>query len=976
MKKVITSLFIIAAWVGANAQWTPTTASGKTKKSSTDDVKYYKLDINQIRKELNNAQQAGKSSTPTIINVPTIDGKIERFAVYSLPVVEESFAKRYQLGSYTGVGIDDPSAYIRFSVAPNDFQSMLYRNGKYQFIEPTDRAQSVYRVFYKTKKTADGKAFECLTHDHYDIDKLESNRDFSKSVTDFSRTSDRKFRNYRLAVSVTGEYTQYFGGVPQAAAAINATITRVNGVFEKDFAVHLTVQDLPQIIFTDPKTDPYDDASIGAKGTWNLQLQRTLTKEVGNDNYDVGHLFGRSGGGGNAGDIGNACRNPKDNNDKSSKGSGYTSPNVGGPEGDAFDIDFVAHELGHQLGANHTFAIRYEGTPVQVEPGSGSTIMGYAGITSADVQDHSDAYFNGASIQQVQNYITSQTCGTITDITHNTPPVIEPLSNYSIPKGTPFVLTAKATDAEDNDRLTYTWEQADTMSQTVTTVVGDYKYGPKFRSLSPTTNPTRYFPKLSSVLEGKLVNEQEWEAVSNIARELNFNVTVRDNSPNVQEQQTATAKMKVTVTNDGPFSIINKKVFNNTITDITWDTAKTEAAPYNVANVKVDYSIDGGNTWTVLSESTPNDGGEKYDFKTLADDAVLYVRISAIDNIFYTVKKFSISKAVECDGSPVLDLNTSNITINEATVSWEGVVNADKYSLRYKKTSDTDWTTVEVNSTSHHLTNLEENVEYELGVASVCSGTVGTYAETTFQTKKLEYCPSESKNAADGHIINVTVTNHQGTKVSNDSQGKPYSDFTEEPEAYITLEKGSENNRIDVTKGWRATKYNEGVSAWIDFNRDGIFDDSEKILSSAPSKTNPAYRTFDVPNNAYTGDKPVRLRVILKYGETPKSGCETGFNYGEVEDYSVFIKENLAVNDVQAKAHQIVLYPNPATDVLNLSKASANATYEIYSTAGNLVQKGKVVDAKISITSLAQGVYIINVNDNGASQKLKFIKKP
>ena len=952
-------LLLLFSWPKFYAQsyWKENNTQRSTAQEKT--YTYYTLERKAFEKALHNTS-ARSSQDYTYIDIP--DGtSVKTYKVRRTAVLSPELAQRYpQIETYSGYALDNSDQLVSFTWSPAGLSAIFQQDFSYTFVQPTDRRGKNHKV-YQRSDVLESVHFDCTTQG------ATKKTPTSSPTQRNSYESEHTLRTIRIAVAATSSFTQYFGGKIQTLAQIASTIQRANQVYRSQMSVQFQLVSGEETLIEHRRDD---NLSNYINQNWTgSQLQKFLDDRVGTANYDVGHLFhNTTNPNGNAGCIGCVC-------DDNSKGKAFSAGNLGSMDIDRFDIDFFCHELGHQMGANHTHNLQNEGYGVQVEPGSGSTIMGYAGITgNNDVQSRTDPYFNHISVRQIVDYIKKQSCPTTENVS-NTPPQIADLSNYTIPKGTAYVLDGTATDP-DGDKLYYTWEQADTMSQTVTTVVGDYKYGPKFRSLSPTTNPTRYFPKLSSVLAGKLVNEQEWEAVSNIARELNFNVTVRDNSPNVQEQQTATAKMKVTVTNDGPFSIINKKVFNNTITDITWDTAKTEAAPYNVANVKVDYSIDGGNTWTVLSESTPNDGGEKYDFKTLADDAVLYVRISAIDNIFYTVKKFSISKAVECDGSPVLDLNTSNITINEATVSWEGVVNADKYSLRYKKTSDTDWTTVEVNSTSHHLTNLEENVEYELGVASVCSGTVGTYAETTFQTKKLEYCPSESKNATDGHIINVTVTNHQGTKVSNDSQGKPYSDFTEEPEAYITLEKGSENNRIDVTKGWRANKYNEGVSAWIDFNRDGIFDDSEKILSSSPSKTNPAYRTFDVPNDAYTGNYPVRLRVILKYGETPKSGCETGFNYGEVEDYSVFIKENLAVNDVQAKAHQIVLYPNPATDVLNLSKASANATYEIYSTAGNLVQKGKVVDAKISITSLAQGVYIINVNDNGASQKLKFIKKP
>jgi hypothetical protein len=222
---------------------------------------------------------------------------------------------------------------------------------------------------------------------------------------------DAKLRTFRLALSCTGEYTTYFGGTKaNALAAMNNTMTRVNGVFEKDFAARMVlIANNDAVIYTNASTDPYSAAS--GMSNWNSQLQSTLTSVIGEANYDIGHLFGASGGGGNAGCIGCICTN-------GSKGSGYTSPADAIPSGDNFDIDYVAHEMGHQFGGNHTFSMNNEGTGANMEPGSGSTIMGYAGITSQDVQPHSDAFFHAISIQQITNNIKAKTCSVNTATEH------------------------------------------------------------------------------------------------------------------------------------------------------------------------------------------------------------------------------------------------------------------------------------------------------------------------------------------------------------------------------------------------------------------------------------------------------------------------------------------------------------------------------------------------------------------------------
>jgi hypothetical protein len=109
------------------------------------------------------------------------------------------------------------------------------------------------------------------------------------------------------------------------------------------------------------------------------------------------------------------------------------------PSGDNFDIDYVAHELGHQFGANHTFTTGNEGTGVHMEPGSGSTIMGYAGITSADVQPHSDAYFHAISIQQITNNMKAKTCQTNTATGNSIPTANAGLDYTSSKKHTVYV---------------------------------------------------------------------------------------------------------------------------------------------------------------------------------------------------------------------------------------------------------------------------------------------------------------------------------------------------------------------------------------------------------------------------------------------------------------------------------------------------------------------------------------------------------
>ena len=977
MKKIFTSLLLGLMSTAALAQWSPTSMKGERIRATSNVTSYYSLDLNTLRSTLATAQESGPNAKAVEIKLPTLDGKVERFAVYSAPVVVKSISDRYQLGSYIGVGIDNPTSYVRFSVAPNDFQSMMLRNGVYEFIEPQNTDKSVYGVHPKSNKTEADKAFVCSTSEapltKQQIDKLYmSGKTFANNPNDFSKASDKKYRTMRLAMTTNGEYTQYFGGVAGALTAINATLTRCNGIFEMDFGLHLILQDFPDLIYPDPATDPYSTSM----GSWNLAAQKAITAVAGEANYDIGHMFGASGGGGNAGCIGCVCISPPLNGQgvptDNGKGSGITSPADGIPMGDNFDIDYVAHEMGHQLGGNHTFSMSLEGTGQNVEPGSGSTIMGYAGITSADVQPHSDAYFHINTIIQVQTNLMSKTCDIEVPTTNNTP-VVAAMADVTIPKATAFVLTASATDAE-GDPLTYTWEEVDNATTSITkTNLGNTTSGASFRSITGTSNPTRYFPKLATVLAGEVRNVNEWESTSSVARVSNFRVTVRDNNPDPTQKQTQNALQKVTVSANGPFKILSNKVYNNAPGPLTWDVVGTNAAPFNVANVKIDYTADNGATWVVLAASTPNDGSEDFSFATFATNTLLKIRISAIGNVFYAIAPVTVSAIVPCDGTAPAGLTVSNMTTATADVTWDPIAGAT-YIVRYKATADATWTEVPVATNVYTITGLEEGTAYDVQVAAVCTGTTGTYtAVKNFTTSMVAYCTLTSTNSTDEYISNVKISAEGATGVNSNSGASNYTNYSADPARLVNLAKGTSNNTISVTKAWSGNSFNEAVTVWIDFDRSGTFDNDEIIMSTSADKTTPVTDVFSVPADAYTGSKTVGMRVALRFSTPQTTPCGT-YTYGEVEDYAVKISATLGVDD-NVKSQSLQVYPNPAVDVLNITKVSNNATYAVYNATGQVVAKGKVVNNQVQVSKLQKGVYMITVEDNGLASKVKFIKK-
>ncbi len=625
----------------------------------------FELDVTQLKQELINVPQrfVPNSNSNVVVKFPNTSGQMEQFRVQESSNMDSQLAAHYpEIKSYIGQGIDNPTSTIYFSLSPLGLQTMVIRaDQSAEFIEPYTTDLSSYAVYKKSDKTANLNRFECKV--------ISDNIDAVTTSAARPNADDAILRTFRLAMSCTGEYTAYFGGTKALAlAAINNTMTRVNGVFEKDFGVRMSlIANTDLVIYTSASTDPYSAAS--GMSNWNSQLQSTLTSVIGEANYDVGHLFGASGGGGNAGCIGCVCTN-------GSKGSGITSPADNIPQGDNFDIDYVAHELGHQFGANHTFTQSNEGTGVQMEPGSGSTIMGYAGITALDVQPHSDAYFHAVSIQQVTNNIKTKTCQTNT-ATGNAVPTANAGLDYTVPKSTPFMLTGTSTDA-NGDALTYNWEQMD--SQSNATVPSATKTsGVNFRSYNSSTSSTRYFPRMASVLTGATTTagtELTVEALPSVARTLNFRMTVRDNRAGGPANNSDDMIVTVNAT-AGPFSVTSPNTavsyVGGSSQTITWAVAGTTANGVNCANVDILISTNGGTSWSTLLAATPNDGTQAVTIPNTAG-ATNRIMVKGSNHIFFDVSNtnFTITAGSADTVAPSTPLNlvASGTTQTTTNLSW------------------------------------------------------------------------------------------------------------------------------------------------------------------------------------------------------------------------------------------------------------------------------------------------------------------
>lgn len=832
MKKLVMAIvsFSFLQAVSAQDGWSRrSTTAGITPDKAASRLSFpkqfqlFNLNSETLRQRLFSVVDNAVSHS-AIISLPNADGAMEQFEIFEASNFEPALQARFpQIRAFSGRSISDPSAMLKLSYSPQGVQTMVIRaNDKAaEFMEPYSADHTVYAV-YASQRTPGKLPWTCSTVDQ----RLATGLDEQVNNTGVTARSGGDLKTMRLAQSVTAEYSNYFGATSSAQvglvlAAVNATMTRCNGVYEKDLALHLNlVANTTSVFYYTASSDPYSNASTGAGGAWNSELQNTLTSVIGEANYDVGHLFGASGGGGNAGCIGCVCTN-------GSKGSGYTSPADGIPQGDNFDIDYVVHEIGHQLGANHTFSMSNEGTGVNKEPGSGITIMGYAGITSYDCAAHSIPYYHQASIAQIQSNLATKTCPVTVTIANATP-VVGTLTNYTIPRSTPFALTGAATDADAGDVLTYSWEQNDNASSSQTNASSRASAtkatGPNWVSFAPTTSPVKYFPRLATILAGGTTTgpltggdaTMVTEALSSVARTLNFRLTVRDNAPYSSTSpysvgQTQFRDMVVTVSSaSGPFAVSapNTAVSyaGNSTQTITWAVASTTASPVSCANVKISLSTDGGQTFpTVLAASTPNDGSEAVVIPN-TPTTTARIKVEAVGNIFFDISNadFTITAGSACAAAG--SLSASAVTTTSANISWSAVATATSYTAGYKLNSSSTWTDLAPQTTtSASISGLSSGSLYDWRVVTTCTSGSST-AAAQFTTQVVCVAPTGLSSTPGATTATVSWTAVSGaTSYAVDYKLNSSSTWTSFSTAQTTTSASLTGLSVSSLYDWRVS---------------------------------------------------------------------------------------------------------------------------------------------------------------------------
>lgn len=635
------AVLLLSVSLHAQGTWTPVTAAGISGLPETPYVQpaeglWFELDLPGLRRHL----QAGSTGT---VQLPGPDGMLRTFRYTYDPVMEAPLQARYpELVTYAIRGVDDPRVQGRIDHTPKGFHAMFRENGRTILIDPVFRERTdFYAVYFKDAYWGDAASrpdFRCEAegheHEPKDIDAL---LDFIPNLR--SSTLDRY--EYRIAVATTGEYSQYHGGtVASVLAELVTVMNRVNSIFMVDGGIKMNlIANNDKIIFLDPATDGYTN---GDAATMINQNPVVLGQFLSFDEYDLGHVLGVF----TIGPAIGIAQKPAVCTTGKARGASNGQP----PAFDPFIVSILCHEIGHQYSCDHTMnKCSNENLSTGWEPGSGTTIMSYAGVCppnnpNLNIQGTSDAYFHAGSVAQIRQYITQgtdNTCGQRFPTSNEAPVIDWPYQNgFFIPISTPFRLAASATDP-NGDALTYCWEQMDTevLSADPGNPIGN---SPIFRSFPPSADNSRTFPQLTRILSGL---NTLWEVLPTYSRDMTFRMIVRDGNPEVGATAWRTVAFQAT-SEAGPFTVSKfntvDTVYQGDYVEVTWNVANTDQAPVNCQGVNISLSLDGGFNYPfVLAENVPNTGSF---FVTVpkTNATAGRIRVDAADNVFFDISNANL----------------------------------------------------------------------------------------------------------------------------------------------------------------------------------------------------------------------------------------------------------------------------------------------------------------------------------------------
>ncbi|MBC8043735.1 MAG: choice-of-anchor J domain-containing protein, partial [Rhizobacter sp.] len=939
------------------------------------------------------------------------------------PVMAPELAAKYpEIQTYAGQGIDDPAATVRFDLTPKGFHAMILSPSGTVFIDPYSTASTdAYISYYKKDFDARSKQRAASDGCQTDTDTPMSRR-IAELVAQRTRSAGRvsrpevangtTLRTYRLALAATGEYTAYQGGtVSGALAAMTTSINRVNGVYERELSIRMVlVAETDTLIFTNSSTDPYTNNN---GSTMLGQNQTTVDARIGSANYDFGHVF--STGGGGVAYLGCICQ-------ASVKAGGVTGSPA--PVGDPFDIDYVAHEIGHQFGANHPFngtgdncSGGNRNASTAYEPGSGTTIMAYAGICGADdLQPNSDDYFHTVSFDEIVAYTTSD-FGDVCPVktaTGNTPPTADAGLSYVIPIGTPFVLAGSGTDA-DGDPLTYCWEQFDLgPAGAPNAPVGD---APIFRSFLPSSNPSRSFPRLQDLQNN---TQTLGELLPSYARTMHFRLITRDNRAGGGGVNYATTIVDAAA-GTSAFAITSPTTSTTTwnagsTRSVTWSVGNSNAAPVSCASVDILLSTDGGNTFPItLATGTPNDGSEAVSVPNNITTTAR-VKIQAVGNIFFDISNQNFKIAVP--PTTLADMATTAITL-PATVTLGDtvslIVGTKNAAANAVSSYNVGWSLGGITQQTQTLirplqSNEEDTVQFRWIATSGGSQTVKAWtsiaadevsANDTTTVTKTVVVPAPPQFVWSTGFESATFPPDNWSVVNQDS-GQTWTRYTTAPifgaaTVSVRYESSSQNNddwliapRTAVTAKTNLSFYARRRPAG------GVFwDDTVRVKISTTNNQTASFTTLLA--KVLAPQDPAIARYQYNLAAFSGQNIYIAFHYNELDQGRVQV-DSIAVDtlgalssvsdlpSVQPRAFALQQnYPNPfnpSTSIVYELPSASDVVLRIYDMLGRVVatltnerQAAGRYTAAFNAQRLSSGIYFYRLTARSAQNNFTDTKK-
>lgn len=642
--------------------------------------RYHAFTIDPVaaRALLNQAPLEGTPAAehPLQVQVPLPDGTFANFEFIEAPVMDPALQAQFpEIRTYIGALHGDTAVWGRFDLTPAGFHGMIFTPEGTIFIDPFTKGDNTLHTSYFRADLPRTKDWTCMYNPVLDVPQEAQGVLRGAGAGPGQEASGTQLRTYRLAVACTGEYAAFHGGTQAGAlAAVVTTTNRVVGVYEKDVAVRMVlVANNINLMYTNSATDPYTNGNGSAMLTQN---NNTCNSVIGSANYDIGHVV--STGGGGVAFLAVVCG--------SNKGGGVTgSPS---PVGDPFDIDYVAHEMGHQFAGNHTFnstvCASNRNASTAYEQGSGSTVMAYAGICGSDnIQSNSDAYFHSASLDEIIAYTTVSTgnnCPVKTN-TGNNIPTINAGPDFTVPRGTQYIMTPLSygdADAGDVPNLTFTWEERDLGVATAISTA-DNGSSPIIRPTNPHTAPSQIAPIITNYVTPTY---RTGDRPTNTTRTMKWRCVIRDNRAGGGGVNWDDINVFVNST-AGPFVVntpVGSPFAGGTTVTLTWNVANTNVAPVNCANVRITMSGNNGSTFPYeLIASTPNDGSEVVTLPNVAISAGQgRFKVEAVGNIFFDVTN-GTGVAVTASSPPATPTSvgaTPNPVCVGSTVTLSGSVTA------------------------------------------------------------------------------------------------------------------------------------------------------------------------------------------------------------------------------------------------------------------------------------------------------------